>query len=72
MGHSGGPVVNRHGQVIGWSDVSHAERVRIVGSDGSIVPGTEHLRANVSSGGLHALKPINDALGELAAEVHGP
>ena len=43
-GHSGGPVVNRSGQVIGWSD-----------PDGP------------STGGIHTMKPINDARPALTA-----
>ena len=75
-GHSGGPVVNRSGQVIGWSDLSDRERVETKGNlFGSVsVEGTQHevvvggtLHGWFASGGIHAMKPINDARPELTA-----
>ena len=52
-GHSGGPWVNASGEVIGWSSFSLYDPV-----GGGLIE---------SSGGLHAVRPIHEALPKLQA-----
>ncbi len=47
LGHSGGPVVNSDGSVVGWCVRSEAD-------DG------------VATGGIHSIRPIEEAVNELA------
>ena len=58
-GHSGGPVVNQKGEAVGWCVKSHADRI------------TDLERSDLgmleASGGLHAVRPMNDALPEMRA-----
>ena len=56
-GHSGGPVVNRTGAVVGWSFESPLERV----TSGDVIIGWS------GAGGIHAVRPIRYASEELAA-----
>ena len=75
-GHSGGPAVNRDGHVVGWCVKSYSDETRVMGkvmtkhADGSLhqVGNTYTItRVAQANGGLHALRPINDAVEELRA-----
>eukprot|EP00965_Chrysotila_dentata_P103630 3420629-Pleurochrysis_carterae.AAC.1 len=68
-GHSGGPVIDGAGRVLGWSYRNLTQKLSVVIQDvmGNTVvlpsdyAGRTRLSGSVSCGGLHSFRPINDA-----------